>query len=71
MGPEKWITLEFYAENADEVYNFEARPDDVYISTFSRSGTTWVSEMMWLLCNNFNYEAAKARKHDLRIPFLE
>lgn len=71
IGPEKFIMSKFYAENADKVYNFEARTEDVYISTFPRSGTTWVSEMMWLLFNDLNYEAAKATRHDLRIPFLE
>lgn len=71
VGPDKWIMSKSYADTADQLYNFEARPEDIYISTFVRSGTTWTSEMMWLICNNLNYEASKATDINLRFPFLE
>lgn len=71
VGPEKWIMPMGYAEQAENLYNFEARWDDVYISTYPRSGTTWTQEMMWLLCNDLNYQAAKETKLDWRFPFFE
>lgn len=71
IGPEKWNMPIGYAENAEKLYNFEARSNDVYISTYARSGTTLTQEMMWLLCNDLNYEAAKETKLEWRFPFLE
>lgn len=71
IGLEKWIMPKHYVEIAEKLYNFEARPDDIYITTFPRSGTTWTQEMIWLLCNDLNYEAAKATELISRFPFFE
>lgn len=71
VGPEKWVMPKFYPQCAEKQYNFEARPDDIWICTFTRSGTTWTQEMIWLLCNNLNYEAAKATPQVIRFPFFE
>lgn len=75
VGPEKWILPVKYMEFADKIYNFEARSDDVFICTFPRSGTTWTQEMIWLICNNFDYETAMnvplGHSFGSRFPFLE
>lgn len=71
VGPEKWILPGAWSECADKVYNFEAKSSDIWISTFPRSGTTWTQEMMWLLCNNLDYEAAKASPLNRRFPYYE
>lgn len=68
VGSEKWILPTRYAEYAELIYNFEARPDDVFICTFPRSGTTWTQEM---ICNNLNYETAIEKELFSRFPFLE
>ncbi len=34
-------------------------------------GTTWTQEMVWLIMNNMNYAAAKAKTLDDRMPFFE
>lgn len=71
VGPEKWILPSTWSECADKLYNFDAHSSDIWISTFPRSGTTWTQEMMWLLCNDLNYEAAKASSLNQRFPFFE
>lgn len=71
VGSEKWILPKRYTEYAELIYNFEARPDDVFICTFPRSGTTWTQEMIWLICNNLNYETATEKELFSRFPFLE
>jgi len=72
IGPEKWMMPKgFNRENCEKLYNFQARSDDVYISTCARSGTTFTQEMIWLLCNNLDYEAAKQKFLGLRFPFFE
>lgn len=71
VGPEKWILPTSYADFAGKIYNFEARPDDVFICTFPRSGTTWTQEMIWLISNNLDYEEALKVTQFERFPFLE
>ena len=71
VGREKWIMPEKYSEFAETIYNFEARPDDVFICTLPRSGTTWTQEMIWLICNDLDYEKAKSIPLIQRFPYLE
>ncbi|KAJ6649914.1 Sulfotransferase 1E1 [Pseudolycoriella hygida] len=71
VGPDKWMMPKCYLECAEKLYNVEARTDDIYLCTFPRSGTTWTQEMLWLLCNNLDYETAKSENIFVRSPFLE
>lgn len=70
VGPEKWIMPTSYIKDAEKIYNFEARSDDVFITTFPRSGTTWASEMIWLLCNDLDYKTASNDSTE-KFTFLE
>ncbi|XP_071539018.1 sulfotransferase 1C4-like [Panulirus ornatus] len=40
-----------YLKFADKLYNFEFRNEDVMVMAFPKSGTTWVSEIVWALTN--------------------
>ncbi|CAG9773792.1 unnamed protein product [Ceutorhynchus assimilis] len=71
VGPKKWFFPSGYAKEAENYYNFELRPDDVIVATFPRSGTTWITEMVWLLCNDMDYEKAAEIPLVTRFPFLE
>lgn len=71
VGSDNWFLPEKYEKFAEEIFNFQARPDDVYICTLPRSGTTWTQEMVWLICNGLNYEAAKKIPLMQRFPYLE
>ena len=69
---ESWRTLpEHFGTVADEFLNFETRPDDVFVVTFMKSGTTWMQECAWLLMNNLDYEKSKETVVMIRSPFLE
>uniref|UniRef100_A0A1B6CP85 Sulfotransferase domain-containing protein n=1 Tax=Clastoptera arizonana TaxID=38151 RepID=A0A1B6CP85_9HEMI len=63
-------TTKVFAENYNKIRNFQVREDDVWIVTFPKCGTTWTQEMVWLLGNNLDYEAAKVPIY-IRFPFLE
>lgn len=69
VGADKWVISAPYADWADKIYNFEARPDDVFISSLMRSGTTWTQEMIWLICNNLDYETA-SKRHNLNVSHI-
>ncbi|KAL1494530.1 hypothetical protein ABEB36_010114 [Hypothenemus hampei] len=71
VGPKKWFFPSGYAKQAENIYNFQLRNDDIVVMTFPRSGTTWTQEMVWLLCNNLNYEKAAKIPLTERFPFLE
>lgn len=38
VGPQKWFFPSKYAKEAENIYNFPVRKDDVWIVTFPRSG---------------------------------
>ena len=51
--------------------NWKVRPDDIYVLTFPKCGTTWTKELVWLLQNDYNLDEAKSAHIDLRFPLLE
>ena len=56
---------------AERIYNFNLRPDDVWIVTYPKCGTTWTAEIIWQIINDFDLETAKNKKGIERVPFLE
>jgi len=69
-SPHNFVSVPDYAYNAEKLYNFEPRKEDVWIMTFPKSGTTWMQEMVWLLTHNNDFEKAKTSLH-VRSPFFE
>uniref|UniRef100_A0A7N4PC45 Sulfotransferase n=1 Tax=Sarcophilus harrisii TaxID=9305 RepID=A0A7N4PC45_SARHA len=59
------------AEAWSQVEGFEARPDDLLITTYPKSGTTWMSEIMDLIKNDGFAEKQKNIPITERIPMLE
>ena len=56
-------------KDGPEIYNLELRPDDVWIVTYPKCGTTWTQELLWLIMNNADFESAKPYVYE-RSPFL-
>lgn len=71
VGPEKWSLPGSFRKYASQIFNFEARPDDVFIVTLPRSGTTVTQEMIWLICNDLDFETASKVSLNKRFPFME
>ncbi|XP_071445873.1 sulfotransferase 1E1-like [Hetaerina americana] len=71
VGPKKYLLNSKYVKEAAGYYNLEVRPDDVWVVTYPRSGTTWTQEMVWLLNNNFDYDRALKERLNQRFPYLE
>ncbi|KAM9237929.1 LOW QUALITY PROTEIN: sulfotransferase 1 family member D1-like [Dugong dugon] len=59
------------AQEWTQVESFEARPDDLLISTYPKSGTTWVSEILNLIYNDGDAEKCKRDAIYKRVPFME
>lgn len=71
VGPKKWFFPSGYLKQAEDIYNFELRKDDVVVVTFPRCGTTWTQEMAWLLANDLDYCTAADIPLTKRFAFLE
>ncbi|XP_065082227.1 luciferin sulfotransferase-like [Ochlerotatus camptorhynchus] len=53
------------------IKDMEIKPDDVWLVTYPKSGTTWCQEMIWLICNDLDYEKANSINLTNRFPYLE
>lgn len=67
----KFLFVNRFKHYEDELNNFIVKPDDVWVASYPKSGTTWWQEMVWLICNNFNYDMARSHSLRTRFPFLE
>jgi len=57
-----------FTQIADRLRNLEVRDDDVWLVGFPRSGTHWVSEMIWLIGNKLDWNGAKEVHQHQRFP---
>ncbi|XP_046391228.1 sulfotransferase 1C4-like [Ischnura elegans] len=71
VGPKKYFLSSEYEGQAAGFYNMELKPDDTWIVTFPRSGTTLTQELLWLLKNDLDYETARNIKLMERFPFID
>lgn len=71
VGSEKYLMPANYKNQYELYYNFHPKPDDVYLMSFPNSGHECVSEIIWLLKNNLNFEASISKSIDERFVLLE
>ena len=60
-----------YEKFKDRFKSWNVRPDDIYVCSFPKNGTTWAQELVWLVQNDVDLEKAKSVPLDHRVPFLE
>lgn len=63
--------IKYFAEALDHLQSFQARPDDLLISTYPKSGTTWVSEILDMIYQGGDMEKCRRAPIFIRVPFLE
>ncbi|KAJ8923015.1 hypothetical protein NQ315_001563 [Exocentrus adspersus] len=71
VGPKRYVQSDRYKEFGLDIYNFEARPDDVYLIGYLRSGTTLTCEIVWQIGNDLDYEGAAKDFMDYRFPHID
>uniref|UniRef100_A0A182W219 Sulfotransferase domain-containing protein n=1 Tax=Anopheles minimus TaxID=112268 RepID=A0A182W219_9DIPT len=69
--PEPVCLSRRYERIGQTIKDMEVRPDDVWIVTYPKSGTTWTQELIWLVCNELNFQQAKDVSIDARFPFID
>ncbi|GAB1289798.1 Sulfotransferase 1E1 [Apodemus speciosus] len=55
----------------EDVETFLARPDDLVIAAYPKSGTTWISEIVYMIYKEGDVEKCKEDAIFNRIPYLE
>lgn len=71
----QWITEPCFLPkrfelSGNRILDFEVRPDDVWVISYPKAGTTWAQEMIWMLCNDLDYSSATRNITD-RFYFFE
>lgn len=60
-----------YADQlAERIYNFVLREDDIWVLSYPKTGTTWTTELVWMLINDVDTEKSEGIQIS-RVPFLE
>ncbi|XP_028023291.2 sulfotransferase 1A1 isoform X2 [Balaenoptera acutorostrata] len=63
--------IKYFAEGLGPLQSFQAWPTDLLISTYPKSGTTWVSEILDLIYQGGDLEKCQRAPIFVRVPFLE
>ncbi|XP_045837023.1 sulfotransferase 1C2 [Meles meles] len=58
-------------DNWSQIQNFEAKPDDLLICTYPKSGTTWIQEIVDMIEQNGDVEKCQRAIIQHRHPFIE
>ncbi|KAL5021649.1 hypothetical protein ScPMuIL_000804 [Solemya velum] len=61
----------FELAELEKIQKMEVRPDDIWVVSHPRSGTTLTQEIVYLIQTNLDFKAALAQNMDLRFPFLD
>nr|WEM02052.1 sulfotransferase 3 [Vargula tsujii] len=71
LNPGGWVMLSTYQEDAEKLYNFGARPDDIWLVGHPKTGTTWSSELLWTVLHDADVEGARTIPQMDRICYPE
>ncbi|XP_073943442.1 sulfotransferase 1B1-like isoform X1 [Choristoneura fumiferana] len=71
FGRAGYLMPQSFRAHAQALRAMTTRPDDAWVVTFPRSGTTWTQEMVWLIKNDLDYETALQIPLQNRYLFLE
>jgi len=55
----------------NDIESFEFRDEDILITSFPKTGVTWLQEIVWLIANDLDFNTAKSQYITQRFPYLE
>eukprot|EP00794_Sanderia_malayensis_P014882 gene14882-16428_t len=69
--PGNWVLSAAYEKYKSDIYNLKLRPDDTFVLTWPKNGTTWAIEMVWRILHNSGSKPAEKTPAFMTVPFLE
>eukprot|EP00794_Sanderia_malayensis_P010227 gene10227-11276_t len=69
--PGNWVLPAAYEKYKSDIYNLKLRPDDTFVLTWPKNGTTWSHEMVWCILHDIDLKQAKKIHPNMKVPFLE
>ncbi|KAJ2951136.1 hypothetical protein O0L34_g5525 [Tuta absoluta] len=71
VGPKGYCMPHMFKQEAAKIYNMPLRPDDIFVVSFPRSGTTWTQELVWMVANDLDYAMSDAIPLTQRYTFID
>ncbi|XP_066270857.1 sulfotransferase 1A1-like [Branchiostoma lanceolatum] len=66
-----WFFPPVSPRGLEQVESFEVRDDDVFVSAFPKSGTTWTQQIVSLVTSGSNFSEVSKIDMNKRVPWLE
>ncbi len=66
-----FILTKCFINNSEKNKNFEIYSDDIWLACYPKTGSVVTSELVWLLMNDLDFEAAKSNLEEKRFPYYE
>ncbi|KAK3858164.1 hypothetical protein Pcinc_035623 [Petrolisthes cinctipes] len=70
VNPGALVMTSFYTQFHQRYLDFIVKPDDVWVMTYPKSGTTWTQEIIWCLIHGMDHKDASFNLMT-RFPFFE
>ncbi|XP_059263851.1 sulfotransferase 1C1 [Mustela nigripes] len=65
------LMTKIMSDNWDKIWNFQAKPDDLLIASYAKSGTTWTQEIVDMIQNDGDVQKCQRANTFDRHPFIE
>lgn len=71
VHPGKVLIPPKYKDLGERIRNMTVRPDDTFLVSLPRTGSTWAQEMVWCVANDLDFKRATEELSSVRTPLLE
>lgn len=66
-----FVMGETFCKNFERARNVEIYPDDIWLTGYLKTGSTWAQELIWLLNKNLDFDTARNKLISERFPCFE
>ena len=71
VNPGHVVLPKKFCDMSEAIQTMTVRPDDIWLVSYPRTGSTWAQEIVWLLCNDMDFAGCQSQMQVERAPLLE